>query len=66
MTVMVNGRQVDTTLPVSLADLVAGMVPATGGVAVAVNGGVVPRSEWDRTELSAGDRVEVVVAAQGG
>lgn len=36
------------------------------GVAVAVNEEVVPRSAWDTTPLDAGDRVEILRAAQGG
>ncbi len=36
------------------------------GLAVAVNGEVVPRGEWDRTRLWDADRVEVLVAIGGG
>jgi sulfur carrier protein len=36
------------------------------GIAVAVNGIVVPRGQWTRTELRAGDRIEIVRAVQGG
>ena len=36
------------------------------GVAVAVQGEVVPRSEWVTLSLHHGDRVEVVGAIQGG
>jgi len=36
------------------------------GVAVAVNGAVVPRAAWPSTELRAGDTVEIVRARQGG
>jgi thiazole synthase len=36
------------------------------GVAVAVEGEVVPRSEWDTTPLREGQRVEVLAAIQGG
>lgn len=36
------------------------------GVAVAVDGEVVPRSEWDASPLRDGQRVEVVRAVQGG
>jgi sulfur carrier protein len=36
------------------------------GVAVAVNGAVVPRAAWPRTALRAGDTVEIVRAKQGG
>lgn len=36
------------------------------GVAVAVDGEVVPRSEWPSTALSEGRQVEVLQAVQGG
>jgi thiazole synthase len=36
------------------------------GVAVAVEGEVVPRGEWESTRLSEGQRVEVLAAIQGG
>lgn len=36
------------------------------GVAVALDGEVVPRSEWDAAQLRDGQRVEVVRAVQGG
>ena len=34
--------------------------------AVARNGEVVPKSAWDRTVVSGGDRIEIVTAAAGG
>lgn len=36
------------------------------GIAVALNGRMVPRSEWPRTVFSSGDRVEIVRAMPGG
>jgi sulfur carrier protein len=36
------------------------------GVAVAVSGEVVPRTDWERTTLSTGAQIEVVSAIQGG
>lgn len=36
------------------------------GVAVAVNGEVVPRAEWPRYRLADGDQVEALTAMQGG
>jgi sulfur carrier protein len=52
----------------SVADLLAelGLAPAARGVAVAVDGEVVPRSQWAATALADGSRVEVVDAIQGG
>ncbi|MFL6799777.1 MAG: sulfur carrier protein ThiS [Xanthobacteraceae bacterium] len=40
--------------------------PGQRGVAVALNGAIVPRSDWPRTELRPGDAVEIVRARQGG
>jgi sulfur carrier protein len=51
-----------TTVSGLLAEL--GVPPA--GVAVAVNGAVVPRAEHDGTVLSDGAVVEVLTAVQGG
>jgi sulfur carrier protein len=36
------------------------------GIAVALNGSVVPRAEWPTTPLNPGDSVEIVRARQGG
>ena len=43
-----------------------GLGVAARGVAVAVDGEVVPRSEWAERRLEEGARVEVVGAIQGG
>jgi len=40
--------------------------PTQRGVAVAVNGRVVPRSGWSEAALAPGDRVEIVRALPGG
>lgn len=63
---IVNGT--DRRLPsgVTLAELVATVTGQTRGVAVAVNGEVVPRAGWPAAVLRPGDRVEVLTAAQGG
>jgi sulfur carrier protein len=42
------------------------IAPDARGVAVAINGTVVPRASWSSTRLSAGDQVEIVRARQGG
>jgi sulfur carrier protein len=39
---------------------------AQKGIAVALNGAVVPRASWPTTRLTAGDSVEIVRARQGG
>jgi sulfur carrier protein len=77
-TLTVNGEPHPSSAPQSVADLVhavlgvrvaaEGTVPdgRTLGVAVAVNSVVIPRTEWPRAQLTDGDAVEIVSAAQGG
>jgi sulfur carrier protein len=39
---------------------------AQRGIAVALNGAVVPRAAWPQTALKPGDSIEIVRARQGG
>lgn len=68
MRVLVNGESIDFSARSTLADAVRALHGAREGrgVAAAVDGEVVPRTEWARTELSDGAQVELVVAVQGG
>jgi sulfur carrier protein len=53
--------------PPTLAALMGELgLAAKKGVAAAVNGAVVPRAAWENRGLSAGDRVLVIRATQGG
>ena len=67
-TVVLNGEQVALPEGATAADAVrATGVPEDGrGVAVALDGEVLPRGEWTATRLSDGGRVEVLRAVQGG
>jgi len=40
--------------------------PGQRGIAVAVNGAIVPRAAWPQPQLRPGDSVEIVRARQGG
>jgi sulfur carrier protein len=68
MTIELNGEPIELRSGASVADVVAsiGAGAERRGVAVAVNGEVVPRSAWDQTRLADGQKVEVVGAIQGG
>jgi sulfur carrier protein len=67
--VTVNGERRELPADATVAAVVAALGGASSegrGVAVAVEGEVVPRGAWTRTSLSDGAHVEVVAAVQGG
>jgi sulfur carrier protein len=66
MIVQLNGEPTDVAADATVADLVDCVVDSPKGVAVAVNGDIVPRSAWSDTGIAGGDRVEILSAAQGG
>ncbi|PZT69695.1 thiamine biosynthesis protein ThiS [Streptomyces sp. SW4] len=66
VTVTVNGEPRQVAAGTALDALVRTLTEAPSGVAAALNETVVPRARWASTTLSAGDRVEVLTAVQGG
>ena len=68
MTIWLNGDASDVTEGMSLADAIDAMIaPLDGrGVAAAVDGEVVPKTQWKDTTLADGQHIEVVQAVQGG
>jgi len=65
MIINVNEKQVEVAEATTVAALLASMGYPDRGIAVAVDQAVLPRSRW-ATTLSAGARLEVVTAVQGG
>jgi sulfur carrier protein len=68
MTIVLNGRESELAAgePLAAALERLGVAPDQRGVAVAVDGEVVPRAQWPTFELPAHARVEVLTAMQGG
>jgi len=66
LSIMVNGTPIDIGDGATAIDVVQRWCRSVDGVAVAVNGDVVPRSRWSTQALRNGDRVEIVTAAAGG
>jgi sulfur carrier protein len=66
-TIRINGES-EALSAATLDALLAEKAIDTGqrGIAVALNGAVVPRAAWAATALSPGDSVEIVRARQGG
>jgi len=67
VTVLVNESPKEVPEASVLAHLLRDLeVECERGVAVAVNGNVVPSESWHETQLSSNDRVLVIQATQGG
>jgi sulfur carrier protein len=66
MIVTVNGEERSLPAQATVETLVDDFAAPPRGVAVAINGEVVPRGEWPATVLQEGARIEVVAAIQGG
>jgi sulfur carrier protein len=66
-TIQVNGEAEPLSVT-TVEELVCGKAEQSNrrGLAVALNGAVVRRSDWARTMLQPGDRVEIVRVLQGG
>jgi len=64
--VVVNGEPTSVRPGTRLGEVVHAVCSAEGGVSVALNREVVPRSQWSVTSLRDDDTVEVLRAAQGG
>ena len=68
MTVIVNGQAAEVAAGETVAGVLAslGHAPSGPGIAVALNGEVVPRGAWATTSLDDHDRLEVLGASRGG
>jgi sulfur carrier protein len=66
--VLVNGDPLTVADGCTIADVVSRLLgePAPGGIAVAVDRCVIPRSEWATTVAQPDSRIEVVTATAGG
>ena len=66
MELIVNGECRDVADASTVADLMTSAGATGRGSAIAIDGVVVPRSEWPTRRLTEGVRVELVHAVQGG
>ncbi|MDQ4020333.1 MAG: sulfur carrier protein ThiS [Actinomycetota bacterium] len=66
MTVIVNGQRWELTDGATLADVLGRLGAPSAGVAVALNGAVVPRASWTATSLHSDAQIDVFTAVQGG
>jgi sulfur carrier protein len=68
MELMING-QAKVSQAANLSELLTEELDeghTRKGIAIALNGEVVPRTQWESARISKGDRVEIVRALPGG
>lgn len=66
MKLVINGDERDFVAPLTLAGLVEELGMKQDRVAVELNRDIVPRNQWPQTNLSEGDRLEIVHFVGGG
>lgn len=66
MHIILNGKRYPIERETTLHDLVTKLGCKPGGVAIALNETVIPRSKYPETALKDQDSVEIVTAFQGG
>ena len=62
----VNGSVRDVAVETTVIDIISLLEVDPRGIAVALNGTVIPKSRWAQTPLNDADEVEIVTAAAGG
>ena len=68
MTITVNGNKKDFENNLNLKELLnhLELKSERNGIALCVNMQVIPREQWEKTDLKDGDKIEIVIAAPGG
>ena len=67
MTITINNKPVDVANQEVLHQIVFHQIGEdTKGIAVAVNGQVIPKNSWTETRVSENDEVLIIKATQGG
>ena len=67
MKVTINGTERQLATGTKVVDVVAELASGRrSGIAIALNGEVVPKSRWEEVAIDDGDRLEVLSAIGGG
>jgi sulfur carrier protein len=67
MQVIINNKEKDFRDGDTLLSLLTSeQINSVKGIAVAVDGNVIPRNKWNTHQLKAGNQILIIKAAQGG
>ena len=64
--IQVNGESKQTPAGTTVTALLAQLGLDSGRVAVEYNLKIIPKSQWDKTQIASGDRLEIVQFVGGG
>lgn len=65
MKITVNSKEVETTSQ-TVAELAKELDFPEKGIALAINNGLVPRTDWEGKSLTEGDKIIIIKATCGG
>jgi len=66
MNIQLNNKPIELQHSVSIEELIKSQDIASKGIAVAVNGSVVSKAEWQTTKIKENDNIIIITATQGG
>lgn len=66
MNIILNGKQHTLTQPCSITKLLSDLAIVPARLAIELNAEILPRSQFDSTQLQDGDTIEIVQAIGGG
>jgi len=66
MTIWVNHQEQQLDKTLSLEQLLTKLQYSFNGIAIAVNGAVVPKSQWSQVLVNENDKLLIIKATQGG
>lgn len=66
MNLIVNGKPLYLEGNMTVADFIMENTVSEKGMAIAINGKICLRSDWDKTSLVNGDHITIISAAFGG
>ena len=66
MNIQLNNKPIELQHSISIEEFIKSQDIASKGIAVAVNGSVVSKAEWQNTSIKESDNIIIITATQGG
>ncbi|MDR2962813.1 MAG: sulfur carrier protein ThiS [Bacteroidales bacterium] len=66
MSITLNGKKQELAAPTSVANFLLSFSLPAKGIAVAINNEVIPREQWEHTQIADGNEILLIQAFSGG